>query len=202
MFAGIVAGVGTVTGTKTSDDMFSIRLKAPLIEGAVLGESICVSGVCLTVVKIEDEGYWFDLATETRRCTTLGALEKGSCVNLERSLKASDFVHGHFVQGHVDTMSKVIERSESENTVTFVFERPSIIADLIVPKGSVCIDGVSLTVGEVDDASFSVYIIPHTLSVTTFCNLQVGDAVNIESDSLARYVRSIVQHHMEIDSCR
>jgi riboflavin synthase len=201
MFAGIVADIGRVTGTKTSEDTFSIRLQADLLEGLILGESICVSGVCLTVVKQDEQGYWFDLATETRRCTTLGNLVEGSIVNLERSLQASQLVHGHFVQGHVDTMAKVVKRTEAENTVIFHFERPQVIADLIVPKGSISIDGVSLTVGEVNTATFSVYIIPHTLEVTTFHKLIVGDSVNLESDCLARYVRGIVQHHLELARC-
>ena len=154
-----------------------------------IGDSICVSGVCLTVVKFDGTTAYFDIASETRRVTILSSLAVGSRLNLERSLLVGERIHGHFVTGHVDAVTTVSQRrEEGGNTVRFEFALPARLRRYVAPKGSVAINGTSLTVGEVSGESFSVYIVPHTLSETTFGELVVGSSVNVEVDILSRYV--------------
>lgn len=201
MFSGIVTERGTVGFAGGSDEKWELavsgslfsRVQSPPIE---IGSSICISGVCLTVVRLKGGEAFFDLASETRRCTSLGKLKPGDFVNLERSLSFGNLVDGHLVQGHVDCVSRLLKRSVEQNTLRFEFELPAKIAALIAPKGSVAIDGVSLTVGEVTSESFSVYIIPHTLEITTFGCYSIGDEVNIEADCVARYVQRAVESYM------
>ncbi len=197
MFSGIIKDVGEVVDLINLEDRSVLLIKSSMFlkNEIEIGESICISGVCLTVIKQEEDVCSFDLATETRRCTTLGNLKKKDLVNLERSISGSQLVHGHFVQGHVDTKTEVLDIIKEENTVEFYFKKPSVISDLIVEKGSISINGVSLTVGKVKEDRFSVYIIPHTLKVTNFCKLKSGSLVNLESDCLARYVRGIIKNY-------
>ncbi len=162
---------------------------------AAIGDSIAVNGVCLTVARIaQSPGGWeFDIASETLRRTTLGILTAGARVNLEPSLRIGDPIDGHFLQGHVDGTVALLEVDRREpGTVRLEFELPRELSWGIAPKGSVALDGISLTVGEVGDGSFSVYIIPHTWSVTSLNGLRIGDRVNLEIDCLARYVQRIL----------
>ena len=167
-----------------------------------IGDSIAIDGVCLTVVQLSQlDGMWrvsFDVASETLRCTTLGDLRKESPVHIERSLFVGDRLHGHFVSGHVDTTAELVAKVEEGETVKLTFSLdtaaldsaaldPSVM-EYIVPKGSLAISGTSLTIGEVEKNSFSVYIIPHTSLVTKLGKLTVGESVNIEYDMFARYV--------------
>ncbi len=198
MFTGIVTDLGEVRSVKPrADNLNRITIytrypRAELIEGA----SIACSGVCMTVVEAgeEDARSWFgvDAAAETLARTTVGRWRHGSKVNLERPLKLGDELGGHLVAGHVDGLATVVERAELTDMVNFVLRVPSELGRFIAPKGSVTLDGVSLTVNTVKADTFSALIIPHTLSVTTFGELRVGDDVNLEVDTMARYVARLM----------
>lgn len=155
---------------------------------AQLGESICVSGCCLTVVEAEAECLGFDLAPETLSRTVLGGLAPGAAVNLERSLELGDRLGGHLVTGHVDCVGELTEREDHEEFSTMWFRVPEPYMRHLASKGSIAVDGVSLTVVEVTDSTFSVALIPHTLAVTTLGKLAPGGQVNLETDLLAKYV--------------
>jgi riboflavin synthase len=193
MFTGIVTDVGEVRSVKPrADNLHRITIacdypRAELIEGA----SIACAGVCLTVVGTgeEDGRTWFavDAAAETLAVTTVGRWRHGARVNLERSLKLGDELGGHLVAGHVDGLATVIAREDMTDMARIVLRAPPALARFIAPKGSVTLDGVSLTVNAVEGDTFSVLIIPHTLQVTTFGALRKGDDVNLEIDTMARY---------------
>ena len=163
------------------------------VEGVALGDSISVSGVCLTVVDIAASKLAFDVSNETLSCTSLGALQTGSSVNLEKALRLADRLDGHLVSGHVDGVGRVISIEPDARSQRWTFEVPAELAKYIAGKGSVCVDGTSLTVNETDGARFGVNLIPHTIAVTTFKDKRVGDAVNIEVDLIARYVERLLQ---------
>ena len=193
MFTGIVTDIGEVIAVSPRGEGLS-RLKiacryqrASIVEGA----SIACSGVCLTVVEIgEEKGRtWFavDAAAETLRITTVGRWRQGTRINLERALKLGDELGGHIVAGHADGVATIVERGDLTDMARFVLRAPHDLARFIAPKGSVALDGVSLTVNEVEGDVFSVLVIPHTLKVTTLGALAVGDPVNLEVDSMARY---------------
>jgi riboflavin synthase len=199
MFTGIVTDVGEVRSVKPhADNLHRITIfcrysRAELIEGA----SIACSGVCMTVVGAgeEDGRCWFavDAADETLRVTTVRRWRHGSRVNLERSLKLGDELGGHLVAGHVDGPAHVVAREDMTDMARFAMRAPGGLARFIAPKGSVALDGVSLTVNAVDGDTFSVLIIPHTLAVTTFGTLQQGDDVNLEIDTMARYAARLTE---------
>jgi len=153
-----------------------------------LGASIACSGACLTVVAVRPGAFAVDVSAETLSCTTLGGWRAGTVVNLERALRVGDELGGHIVSGHVDGVAEVVSRRPEGDSVRFVFAAPEALARFLAPKGSVALDGVSLTVNEVDNAQFGVNIVPHTLSRTTLGARRPGDAVNMEIDMLARYV--------------
>jgi riboflavin synthase alpha subunit len=167
-----------------------VRVSADVASALVLGESVAVNGVCLTVVDAGDQGIVFDVSPETARVTTLGALEAGSLVNLERSLRADARVGGHFVQGHVDAAGTIDELRQEGDSHRLTVAVPSVLMPLIVHKGSIAVDGVSLTVASVDDdrTRFDVQIIPFTWQHTRFRVARPGDAVNVECDILGKYV--------------
>lgn len=152
-----------------------------------LGESIAVNGVCLTVVSTED-GLRFDLSPETLERTALGRLKPGDFVNLERALRVGDRLGGHFVQGHVDAVGMLAGRRKEENSEVLTFEVPEGWDRYLIEKGSVCVDGISLTVAETLDQVFEVWVIPHTLQETNLGTMAVGTQVNLEFDMLAKYV--------------
>lgn len=199
MFTGIVTDVGEVRSVKPhAKDLHRITIscsypRAELVDGA----SIACAGVCLTVVGTgeEDGRTWFvvDAAAETLRLTTVGKWKHGTRVNLERSLKMGDELGGHIVSGHVDGIATVSAREDLTDMARVTFRAPHELARFIAPKGSVALDGVSLTVNEVSGETFSVLIIPHTLKVTTFGALRAGDAVNLEVDSMARYAARLIE---------
>jgi riboflavin synthase len=198
MFTGIITDMGEVRSVKPrADNMHRITIfchypRAELVEGA----SIACSGVCMTVVGTgeEDGRTWFavDAADETLRVTTVGRWRHGARVNLERSLKLGDELGGHLVAGHIDGLASVAKREEMIDMARFVLRAPAELARFIAPKGSVALDGVSLTVNDVDGNTFSVLIIPHTLQVTTFGALRQGDDVNLEIDTMARYAARLL----------
>jgi riboflavin synthase len=199
MFTGIVTDMGEVRSVKPrADNLHRITIacsypRAELIDGA----SIACSGVCMTVVAAgeEDGRTWFavDAAAETLALTTVGRWRHGGRVNLERSLKLGDELGGHLVAGHVDGLASVIAREDMTDMARFVLRAPRELARFIATKGSVALDGVSLTVNTVEDDTFSVLIIPHTLHVTTFGALAKGDDVNLEIDTMARYAARLME---------
>ena len=191
MFSGIVEEPGVVTKIvhKKNLNIISVKVKA-VHRGTKIGDSISVDGVCLTVTHKANAVLTFDIMLETIRKTTLRYAQPGTRVNLERALKVSDRISGHFVSGHVDGVGVITDRITKENYEEFWVAVPKQLARYVVPKGCACIDGISLTVGEVGAARFSVYIIPHTLKVTTLGLKNEGDKVNIETDLLAKYVLS------------
>ncbi|WP_431859429.1 riboflavin synthase [Azospirillum sp.] len=192
MFTGIITDVGRVRSIERSGDtLFTIETVFDM-ETVPIGASIANNGVCLTVV---DKGPgWFAVQAsgETLSKTTLGGWTEGTRVNLERALKMGDELGGHIVSGHVDGVARVMDVRPDGESVRLTFEAPVDLARFVAPKGSVALDGVSLTVNEVDGALFGVNIIPHTQVATTFGQLKPGDAVNMEIDMLARYVARLV----------
>ena len=199
MFTGIVTDLGEVRSvTRRADNLSRIVIgcrypQAELVQGA----SMACSGVCLTIVEAGEQGgsAWFavDAAAETLRLTTVGRWRQGSKVNLERPLKLGDELGGHLVAGHVDGLATVIAREDMTDMARFGLRAPKELARFIAPKGSVALDGVSLTVNTVDGDTFSVLIIPHTLQVTTLGALKKGDDVNLEIDTMARYAARLME---------
>ena len=190
MFTGIITAVGTIARTESRGGDVRVVIDAgqlDLVDVAV-GDSICVSGVCLTAVAIDAGKFSADVSIETLSCTTLGVLQDGDRVNLKKSLRLADRLGGHLVSGHVDGVGRVVSITPDARSQRWRFEVPASLSRYIAAKGSVCIDGVSLTVNDVEANEFGVNLIPHTVDVTTFCDQRVGDAVNIEVDVIARYV--------------
>jgi riboflavin synthase len=198
MFTGIVTDVGEVLAVTPRDNLHRIKIacrypRASLVDGA----SIACAGVCLTVVAAGDDNQrsWFavDAAAETLKLTTVGQWRHGGRINLERPLKMGDELGGHVVAGHVDGIATLTKREELTDSARMTFQAPADLMPLIAVKGSVALDGVSLTVNTADRDSFSVLIIPHTLAVTTLGDLREGGAVNLEVDTLARYAARLAQ---------
>lgn len=189
MFTGIIERMGIITDIREVSGGRLLRIDVgPIASDCKPGASVCVSGVCLTVTRIDSQQLEFDVIAETLRKSTLGQKKTGHKVNLERSLRASDRLDGHFVQGHVDGLG-IVQRVEQSPQEHIVWITPDAsLKPYIVPKGSVTIDGVSLTIAEVTPQAFSVALIPTTLDLTTFGALKVGDSVNLESDIIARTV--------------
>ena len=196
MFTGIVASTGTLQTRESHDGDLRIRFEVPdfLIEGCGVGDSISISGVCLTMLDPDAKGFSADVSVETLDLTSLGSRQPGDKVNLELALRASDRLGGHLVSGHVDGLARLISRTTDARSERFVFETEQNLARFIAPKGSVCLDGVSLTVNIVEDNRFSICIIPHTLEVTTLGSLTVGQSVNLEVDLIARYLERLNQY--------
>ena len=202
MFTGLVECMGTVVDITDESPGVRLRIDAGLVaDDAVLGASIAINGCCLTVVAVEDSILEFEAGSETLSRTNLGSLEIGNNVNLERSLKVGDRLGGHYVTGHIDTTGTVSERMDNKDWSTIWFNLPRSWAKLLVEKGSVAVDGVSLTVVDVESERFSVALIPHTLEVTTLGQRHTGDVVNLETDLLAKYVqRQLEPHDQTTDS--
>jgi riboflavin synthase len=158
----------------------------------VLGESIAVSGVCLTVIEFDSASFAADASTETLALTTLGGMTAGQAVNLERAMRPTDRLGGHLVSGHVDGVGRVLSVHDDARSQRWRFAAPAALSRYIATKGSICVDGVSLTVNAVDDEGFEVALIPHTVAHTAFSSTVVGDAVNLEIDLVARYVERLL----------
>jgi riboflavin synthase len=202
MFTGIITDVGRVrrrcrgAGPEGGLDL-SIATAYDTAE-IVLGASIACSGVCLTVVAVEPGAFLVQASAETLSCSTLGDWGEGTAINLERALRVGDELGGHIVSGHVDGVARILDRRVEGESVRFVIEAPSALMPFIAPKGSVALDGVSLTVNEVERDRFGVNIIPHTLSHTGFGEARPGTRMNIEIDPLARYVAQLLGARPEI----
>ncbi|MBE1236816.1 riboflavin synthase [Phaeovibrio sulfidiphilus] len=192
MFTGIITDLGRVRAVDRSGETrftFSTAYDTSTIP---LGASIACNGCCLTVVDTDADGFSVQASAETLSKTTLGGWTEGTPVNFERALCLGDELGGHIVSGHVDGVAEVVDLRPDGESVRFTFRVPDDLKQYVAPKGSVALDGVSLTVNEVDGALFGVNIIPHTLSVTTFGSLKAGDRVNMEIDMLARYVARLL----------
>lgn len=194
MFTGIIQALGRVQELTRHGTDARVRIAAGKLDlGAVsVGDSIAVSGVCLTAVALHNEGFSADVSAETLGCTTFAALQVGDRVNLEKALTLATPLGGHLVSGHVDGVAEVKTRAPAGQSVRYVVEVPRPLAKYIAAKGSVCIDGVSLTVNTVQGEAFEVNIVPHTLQETTLGALAVGSQVNVEVDLMARYVERLV----------
>ncbi|WMX48019.1 riboflavin synthase [Streptomyces roseicoloratus] len=193
MFTGIVEELGEVVAVEQLEDASRFRLRGPLVtEGAQHGDSIAVNGVCLTVVEHGDGEFTADVMAETLKRSSLGALDVGSRVNLERPMAVGGRLGGHIVQGHVDGTGTVLERTPSEHWELVKVGLPAPLARYVVEKGSITVDGVSLTVVEVADDWFTISLIPTTLALTTLGIKQPGDPVNLEVDVIAKYVERLL----------
>ena len=194
MFTGIVEDRGTVTEIKRRAKESALTFRANRIDPReiVMGESIAVNGACLTVTSLGDSTFTVDASRETLSRTNLGKLRPGSMVNLERSLRVGDRMGGHMVSGHVDGVGSVKSKKKRGASVEFRFTAPGQVMKYIVEKGSVAIDGVSLTVNAVEEGEFTVNIIPYTLAETTFGALRAGKPVNIECDVIGKYVEKLM----------
>ena len=206
MFSGIITEIGVVTELAQRADSAVLSVQAAMFRsqgqasGVKIGDSIANSGVCLTVVGFDPDSSVarFDISSETLRCTTLGQLSVGSRINLEQSLRYGDRVDGHLVQGHVDCVAEVLDLQREADTLKIRFLLPEAVRPYLVKKGSVAVDGVSLTVGEVDEQSFNVYLIPLTLEKTILSDCKVGTKVNIEADAMARYAKRVLEFSEEL----
>ncbi|HEX8777520.1 MAG TPA: riboflavin synthase [Rhodanobacter sp.] len=194
MFTGIIQSVGRIRRLEPRGGDLRLHVDTDGLDlsDVQLGDSIAVSGVCLTAVALETRGFAADVSNETLSLTTLGTLKAGDPVNLEKALRLADRLGGHLVSGHVDGLGKVVSVAPDGRSLRWVFEVPSSLARYIAAKGSVCIDGTSLTVNEVAGTRFGVNLIPHTVEHTAFHAKHAGDAVNIEVDVIARYVERLV----------
>jgi len=189
MFTGIVEATSQVTSLSKRQNLFTLAIAKPkAFTDVKIGDSIANDGVCLTVTSTRGRCFYFDLMKETLDATTLKHLKPGNWVNLERAMKAEARMGGHFVTGHVDAVGKIKAIRTLPNYVEYRISIPKPLMRYVVPKGSVSIDGISLTVGEVRKKWFAVYFIPHTLAVTTIGEKKTGDDVNIETDLLAKYI--------------
>jgi riboflavin synthase len=199
MFTGIVTDIGTVESLAPLPKGMRVRVRTAYDPATIdIGASISTAGVCLTVVGLPEAGSnarWFEVEAweEALRLTTASGWRAGTKVNLERALKVGDELGGHIVSGHVDGMAEIVAREDEGEAVRFTLEAPAELARFIAPKGSVALDGTSLTVNKVDGRRFDVLLIHHSLSVTTWGDRAVGDRVNIEIDTMARYAARLVE---------
>lgn len=193
MFTGIIEETGTVKSIRINGNLLKIGINSKnLVKDLRLGESVCVNGACLTVTDIEKSSFLVDVSQETVSKTTLGNLKISENVNLERALKVSDRFSGHIVSGHVDATGTIKSISRSSDSIKMIIAFPSSLFNYVVSKGSITIDGVSLTVSNLSRDSFTVNIIPYTAKTTTIGKKKVGDKVNLESDIIAKYVEKMV----------
>ena len=193
MFTGIITDLGIVRSLEDRGDLRARIGTAYDMDSVDLGASIACNGVCLTVVAMGTDWFDVDISAESVSKTNIGAWAEGSRLNLERALKVGDELGGHLVSGHVDGVADIVAMRDEGDSTRFTFEAPEALARFIAPKGSVALDGTSLTVNEVDGARFGVNIIPHTKTVTSWGQSKVGDRVNLEIDTLARYVARLAE---------
>ena len=194
MFTGIIQAVGEVAAMQPTGGDLRLRIRTgrlPL-EDVNLGDSIAANGVCLTVVELPGDGYWADVSGETLAFTTLGGLQPGARLNLEKALTPASRLGGHLVSGHVDGVGEVVSLGQDARSVRFVLRAPDALARYIAHKGSICVDGTSLTVNAVNGPDFELNIIPQTMNETLFGDYRPGSRVNLEVDVIARYLERLV----------
>ena len=194
MFTGIIQAIGEISAIEPKGGDTRLRVKTGKLDlnYVALGDSIATNGVCLTVIELPGDGYWADVSGETLAVTTLKDIKTGSKVNLEKALTPSTHLGGHLVSGHVDGIGTVSRRFSEGRSERFVIRAPDALAKYIAAKGSICVNGISLTVNAVKGAEFELNIVPHTLQETTMGELQAGDAVNLEIDVIARYLERLL----------
>ena len=194
MFTGLIESVGKVQVLRRQGDSEQLRIISSVVEGDLqFGESIAVNGACLTVTAWDQSSFSVDISPETMNCTTLGMLRPNQQVNLERALCLADRLGGHLVSGHIDCIATVRRRYQDQNAIRFDFAVPQKVMRYLVVKGSVAVDGISLTVNRVEHDMFSVAVIPHSVEKTTLKLCREGSQVNIETDLLGRYVERLLQ---------
>jgi len=199
MFTGIVEEIGAVTSMERTLAGTRMTILASTVMGDLkIGDSVSVNGTCLTVVAKGERDFAVEVSPETLSVTTLGHLAPGAPVNLERAMRFNERIGGHLVAGHVDGVGTIRSRHQDGNAIVFEMEAPAVILRYCVAKGSITVDGISLTINEVTDHSFSVVIIPHTAKVTTLGLKQVNDTVNLESDLIGKYVERLLQERSEL----
>jgi len=200
MFTGIIESIGMIKKITTRGDDAFLEVETSMnLDDVKIGDSIAISGTCLTVTGITDGGFVADVSAETLEKTTLKRLQRGDRINLEKALRVDSFLGGHLVLGHVDGIGTVYERKVKSNSVIFGIEIDTALMRYVVEKGSVAVDGISLTVNRCEKKRFYINIIPHTASVTTLETKKVGDIVNIETDILGKYVEKLLHPEKEID---
>lgn len=193
MFTGIIEELGSVKDIKKDAKGARLSINAKVIlEGTRIGDSITVNGVCLTAVRVSENSFDVEIAPETLKKTNLGELKTGEKVNLERALKLSGRLGGHIVTGHIEATGKIKEKKTAGNSYLFFIEAPKEILRYIIQKGSIAVDGISLTVVDLTERSFSIAVIPHTLDVTTLGTKGAGDTVNLETDIIGKYVEKML----------
>ena len=194
MFTGIIQAVGEVAAMQPSGGDLRLRIHSGKLDlsDVALGDSISTNGVCLTVIELPGDGYWADVSVETLNFTTLGDLKLGSRVNLEKALTPASRLGGHIVSGHVDGVGEVVSLREDARSIRFVLRAPDELARYIAHKGSITVDGTSLTVNAVNGAEFDLNIIPQTMAETVFGGYQPGSRVNLEVDVIARYLERLI----------
>ncbi len=200
MFTGIIQDTGTVRKlTRKGEDALLEVATALSLDDVKIGDSIAVSGACLTVTTLGPQSFTFDVSAETLSKTILGRLKAGDRVNLEKALRMSDFLGGHLVLGHVDCVGRVVERTARAGSIVFGFNLEAGLSKYVVAKGSVTVDGISLTVNSCEGDRFYVNIIPHTAEMTTLQGKKAGDSVNIETDILGKYVEKLLHPGKGVD---
>lgn len=198
IFTGIIEELGVVKSIAINGASGCITIKAKkVLEGTQLGDSIAVNGTCLTVTSINSDGFSADVMAETVRRTSLSQVGKGDLVNLERAIILNGRFGGHIVSGHIDGTGTITKYTKEENAIWVTIKAPDEILDLIVEKGSICIDGISLTVATVSDRDFQVSIIPHTAKDTTLIHKKVGSLVNLENDIVGKYIKKLMENKQE-----
>ncbi|MFK7828868.1 MAG: riboflavin synthase [Congregibacter sp.] len=195
MFTGIIQAVGSIAAQQASGGDVRLHVITGKLDLAdvSIGDSIATNGVCLTVTELPGNGFWADVSRETLALTTLGELAQGSSVNLEKSLTPSSSLGGHIVSGHVDGLGEIVSLQQDARSWRVLVRAPDALAKYIAHKGSICIDGTSLTVNSVDGACFDLNIIPQTMAETVFGHYQPGSKVNLEVDVIARYLERLLQ---------
>lgn len=202
MFTGIIQSVGKLVASENRNGDKRLRIHTADLDlsDVILGDSIATNGVCLTVIELPGDGFWADVSVETLDYTTLGNLKNGSTVNLEKALRASDRLGGHIVSGHVDGVGEIISIHNDARSIRYRLRAPAELAKYIAHKGSVCVDGVSLTVNKVEGAEFELNIVPHTQQKTLFGEYKTGTRVNLEVDVIARYLERLLLGDKAADS--
>ena len=195
MFTGIIQAVGEIAAMEPSGGDMRLRINTGKLDlqDVALGDSICTNGVCLTVIELPGDGYWADVSVESLNFTTLGDLQPGSPVNLEKALTPQSRLGGHIVSGHVDGVGEVVSLNEDARSIRVVLRAPDELTKYIAHKGSICVDGTSLTVNAVNGAEFDLNIIPQTMAETVFGQYRPGSRVNLEVDVIARYLERLIQ---------
>ena len=198
IFTGIIEELGVVKSIAINGASGCITIIAKkVLEGTQLGDSIAVNGTCLTVTSINSDGFSADVMAETVKRTSLSQVGKGDLVNLERAMILNGRLGGHIVSGHIDGTGTITKYTKEENAIWVTIKAPDEILDLIVEKGSICIDGISLTVATVSDQDFQVSIIPHTAKETTLIHKKVGSLVNLENDIVGKYIKKLMENNQE-----